>query len=146
MSGEHMADVDRLEESMTFPSALNQVARADEFLESRLRERGVPEDTIANLAIAVTELVNNAIKHGNKLQRSKLVTVVIICDSEKVEVTVSDQGNGFDPRDIPNPLADENLMKEIGRGIFIVKSLIDEVRFQFPPEGGTRVTVTKNID
>ena len=70
----------------------------------------------------------------------------IYCDSGKIEVTVSDQGNGFDPRKIPNPLAEENLLKEIGRGIFIVNSLIDEVKFQFPPEGGTKVTITKNIE
>jgi serine/threonine-protein kinase RsbW len=146
MSGEDMTDTDRLEESITFKSSLDQIAVADEFLESRLRERGVPEDTIADLAIAVTELVNNAIKHGNKLQKGKYVTIAIICDLGKIIVTVSDEGKGFNPRDIPNPLEEQNLLKEIGRGIFIVRSLIDEVKFQFPPEGGTRVTITKNIN
>ena len=141
-----MTDTDRLEESMTFPSSLDQIAKADDFLESRLRGKGISEDTIANLAIAVTELVNNAIKHGNKLKKSKIVRVDLYCDSGRIEVTVSDEGNGFDPHDIPNPLAEENLLKEIGRGIFIVNSLIDEVKFQFPPEGGTKVTIIKNIE
>ena len=141
-----MTGTGKLEEFMTFPSSLDQVARADDFLESRLRAAGISEDTIANLAIAVTELVNNAIKHGNKFEKSKTVRVDLYCDSKKIVVSVSDQGKGFDPGSIPNPLAEENLLKEIGRGIFIVNSLIDEVDFHFPPEGGTKVTVKKNID
>jgi len=140
-----MADKNKLTETIAFPSTTDQVARADDFLESLLRERGVSEDTIANLAIAVTELVNNAIKHGNRLIKEKMVTVTIRFYSGKVEVTVSDEGEGFNLECIPDPLADENLLKEIGRGIFIVKSLIDDVNFQFPPEGGTKVTITKNL-
>lgn len=140
-----MTDINDLSDSLTIPSTTDQVARADEFLETLLRKIGVPEDTIANLAIAVTELVNNAIKHGNKLRKEKKVTVEIIYKSGILEITVTDEGEGFDPDDIADPLAEENLLKEIGRGIFIVNSLIDEVRFQFPPEGGTKVTITKNI-
>ena len=140
-----MTDNDSLSDSLTFPSTTDQVAKADEFLETWLRKKGVSEDTIANLAIAVTELVNNAIKHGNKLRKNKMVTVSISCKSGVIEVTVADEGEGFNPENIPDPLAEENLLKEIGRGIFIVNSLIDEVKFQFPPGGGTKVTITKNI-
>jgi serine/threonine-protein kinase RsbW len=89
--------------------------------------------------------VNNAIKHGNKLQKDKTVTVMITYKSGKIEITVKDEGEGFNPDKIADPLAEENLMKEIGRGIFIVNSLIDDVKFQFPPEGGTKVTIIKNI-
>jgi len=141
-----MTDNSNLTDTLTFPSTTDQVAKADEFLESWLRKRGVPEDTIANMAIAVTELVNNAIKHGNKLQKNKMVTVSIMYASGKIEVTVTDEGEGFNPEVIPDPLAEENLLKEIGRGIFIVNSLIDDVKFEFPPEGGTKVIITKNID
>jgi serine/threonine-protein kinase RsbW len=140
-----MTDNNNFTDSLTIPSTTDQVARADEFLETLLRKIGVPEDTIANLAIAVTELVNNAIKHGNKLQKDKTVTVVITYKSGKIEITVKDEGEGFNPDNIADPLAEENLMKEIGRGIFIVNSLIDDVKFQFPPEGGTKVTIIKNI-
>lgn len=146
MSGEDMTDIDRLEESMTFKSSLDQIALADEFLESRLRDRGVPEDTIADLAIAVTELINNAIKHGNKLEENKMVSMTLVCDPGKIVVSVADEGNGFNPGGVPSPLEEGNLLKEIGRGIFIVRSLIDKVEFQFPREGGTRVTITKNIN
>lgn len=140
-----MTDNNNFTDSLTIPSTTDQVARADEFLETLLRKIGVPEDTIANLAIAVTELVNNAIKHGNKLQKDKMVTVMITYKSGKIEITVKDEGEGFNPDMIADPLAEENLMKEIGRGIFIVNSLIDDVKFQFPPEGGTKVTIIKNI-
>ncbi|UCC80809.1 MAG: ATP-binding protein [Candidatus Zixiibacteriota bacterium] len=140
-----MTDNNRFSDSLTFPSTTDQVAKADEFLETWLRKIGVPEDTIANLAIAVTELVNNAIVHGNKLKRNKKVTVSLTFDSGMIKITVADEGEGFNPENVPDPLAKENLMKEIGRGIFIVNSLIDEVKFQFPPGGGTKVTITKNI-
>lgn len=140
-----MTENNNFSDSLTIPSATDQVAKADEFLETLLRKIGVPEDTIANLAIAVTELVNNAIKHGNKLQKDKKVTVEITYKSGRIEITVKDEGEGFDPDSVADPLAEENLMKEIGRGIFIVNSLIDDVKFQFPPEGGTKVTITKNI-
>lgn len=140
-----MTDNDGFSEASSFPSTTDQVAKADEFLETLLRRAGLSEDAIANLAIAVTELVNNAIKHGNKLQKDKKFTVSVVYTPERVRITVADEGEGFDPGEVPDPLAEENLMKEIGRGIFIVNSLIDEVRFQFPPEGGTMVTITKNL-
>jgi serine/threonine-protein kinase RsbW len=132
--------------SITFPSKTNQVAVADEFLETWLREHGISEDTIADMAIAITELVNNAIKHGNKLQTDKSVTLELQIINKSIKATVMDQGTGFKIDSIPDPLAEENLLKEIGRGIFIVKSMMDDVKFDFLPDGGTKVTVTKNID
>jgi serine/threonine-protein kinase RsbW len=132
--------------SITFPSKTNQVAVADEFLETWLREHGISEDTIADMAIAITELVNNAIKHGNKLQKDKTVTLELQIINKSIKATVMDQGTGFKIDSIPDPLAEENLLKEIGRGIFIVKSMMDDVKFDFSPDGGTKVTVTKNID
>ena len=132
--------------SITFPSKTNQVAVADEFLESWLRDHGVSEDTVANLAIAITELVNNAIIHGNKLQADKMVTLEMKVVNNVIEASVTDQGVGFKVDNVPDPLAEENLLKEIGRGIFIVKSMMDDVKYEFPPEGGTKVTVVKSID
>jgi serine/threonine-protein kinase RsbW len=132
-------------DTITVPSSLDQIATVDDFVEGWLRRRNVPEDMIADLAIAVTELVNNAIKHGNKKDPDKMVTVRLHFDDGKARATVIDQGEGFDPDSLPNPIAEENLLKEIGRGIFIVKSLMDRVEFVFPKEGGTEVTITKII-
>jgi serine/threonine-protein kinase RsbW len=132
--------------TIKIPSSPDNIAAVDEFLEDWLRQRKVPEDTIADLAIAITELVNNAIKHGNKKNQKKMVTVSLSMEPHEAVATIADEGEGFDPGDIPDPVAEENLMKEIGRGIFIVKSLMDEVKFVFPAGGGTKVTITKKLN
>jgi serine/threonine-protein kinase RsbW len=132
-------------DDITIPSSPDHIAAVDEFIEEWLRRRGVPEDTIADLAIAITELVNNAIKHGNKYDHNKKITVGLHLANSQAQATISDEGKGFDPESIPNPVAEENLLKEIGRGIFIVKSLMDKVEFAFPASGGTTITITKKI-
>jgi serine/threonine-protein kinase RsbW len=141
-----MAGIGNMDKSIKFPSKTDQVAVADEFLENWLRAQNISEDIIANIAIAVTELVNNAIKHGNKLQDDKFVTMAVGMKGNEVTVSVTDQGEGFNPENVPDPLSQENLLKEIGRGIFIVKSMMDSVEFEFPPDGGTRVKVSKTLD
>jgi serine/threonine-protein kinase RsbW len=140
-----MTDKQQNGDSITIPSSPDSIAAVDEFLESWLRERDVPEDTIADLAIAITELVNNAIKHGNKNDPSKVVTVALRLVNGQAEVTISDQGPGFNPDSIPNPVAEENLLKEVGRGIYIARSLMDSIEYAFLQEKGTRVIVTKKI-
>lgn len=138
-----MADNDR--DSITIPSSPNQIAAVDDFLEKWLRNKGIPEDTIADLAIAVTELVNNAIKHGNRQNAKKKVTIGLRFEKGEVRAFVSDEGEGFDPDDIPDPLAEENLLKEIGRGIFIVKSLMDDFKYSFLPGRGATINITKKL-
>jgi serine/threonine-protein kinase RsbW len=140
-----MAEIEINADDITIPSSLDYIAVVDEFVEAWLRQRDVPEDSIADLAIAITELVNNAIKHGNKKDLSKRVKVKLHFNDGQTQATISDQGQGFDPETIPNPIAEENLLKEIGRGIFIVKSLMDKVEFVFPASGGTKITITKKV-
>jgi serine/threonine-protein kinase RsbW len=140
-----MGEVDRDGNTISIPSSLDFISTVDEFLEGWLRQKNIPEDSIADLAIAVTELVNNAIKHGNKNDRKKKVTVFLSYVNGEARAVISDEGKGFNPENISNPIAEENLLKEIGRGIFIVKSLMDEVRFLFPPGGGTSVAIAKKI-
>lgn len=133
------------QDTITIPSSPAKIATVDEFLEDWLRKKGVSEDIIADLAIAVTELVNNAIKHGNKQMAGKSVTVTLNLKGGEVRVSITDEGDGFDPDDIPDPLAEENLLKEIGRGIFIVKSLMDDFRYSFSSGKGTTLIITKKI-
>ena len=140
-----MAGVSKDSDTITVPSIADRVATVDEFLENWLRGKKVPEDTIADLAIAVTELVNNAIKYGNKNCKDKKVTVSLRYRRGEIEASVMDEGEGFDPEGVPNPLAEENLLKEIGRGIFIVKSLMDDLKFTFSPRGGTKAVIVKRI-
>ncbi len=129
---------------ITIPSNLEYLTDVDNFIESTLQSYGTDESTIADIAISVSELVNNAIEHGSKSGTAKEVTVEINRQNDKVQIRVRDRGNGFDPEQLDDPLADENLLKEVGRGIFIVKSLMDSVDIQ-TSDKGTTITITKAI-
>ncbi len=133
-------------DTITIASAPDKICEVDDFLEDWLRRRGVPESTVADMAIAVTELVNNAIRHGNKERRDKIVTVALRFGGADIEASISDEGQGFNPDDLPDPLAEENLLKEIGRGIFIVKSLMDQFEYSFVPDRGATIRIVKILD
>ena len=91
--------------------------------------------------LALREALSNAILHGNRLELRKLVHVRCCCEGAKgVFIVVRDQGNGFDPNTVPNPLAVENLEAEHGRGIHLMKLAMDEVSFE---RGGTEVRIRK---
>ena len=98
-------------------------------------------DVYGNVLIALTEAVNNAILHGNKSDNNKRVEVSVELTDDCVEFCVKDQGNGFDYENLPDPTAPENIEKENGRGIFLMKSLSDEVVFE---EGGSIVKISFN--
>lgn len=100
----------------------------------------IPEDRFYNLLISVTEAVNNAIMHGNNFDPDKTVTVGLTATEDFVEIEVQDEGSGFDPNLVADPREPENLLKSSGRGIFIIKSLLDEVIFE-KNEIGTKVTM-----
>jgi serine/threonine-protein kinase RsbW len=127
------------------PSDQTLIAKVDEFVESRLRDRNVDDSIIADIAICATEVVNNGIIHGNKDDRNKTVTLEMTFATDEVTITVTDQGEYFDQDDIANPVDDENLMREVGRGIFIVKNLMDQVDIEQVNGGGTRVILTKKL-
>ena len=131
-------------DTISIPSDPKHIIAVDEFIESKLREMGMDESTIADIAISVTEVVNNGIIHGNKSDLEKLLTVTIIKSAKDLKFVVTDQGEGFDPETIANPLDEENLLREGGRGIFIAKSLMDNVDINPTPNGVT-VTLTKTL-
>ena len=97
------------------------------------------------MSVAVRESVVNAIKHGNRLDENKRVTVEFVLLPHALEVGVQDEGQGFDPGSVPDPVAEENLLKAYGRGIFFMKSFMDEVKYTFPQNGGTKVTLLKKL-
>jgi len=130
--------------TIEIPSNLKYLADVDDFIEGFLRERGTDESVIADIAISVSELVNNAVAHGSEVAPDKPVVVSINQTNSQIKITVSDQGKGFNPDDIDDPLAEENLLKEAGRGIFIVRSLMDSIDID-ASERGTIVTITKTL-
>jgi len=97
-----------------------------------------------DLAIVTTELVNNAIHHGNKNDPDKKVSILFLVNSKCIEIRIKDEGSGFNPADIKDPLAPENLMSESGRGIFLIKYLMDSIDFNFTKDG-TETIVIKNL-
>lgn len=129
---------------ITIPSNHEFLSDVDMFIEGILRGYGADESIIADIAISVSELVNNAISHGNSQNEGKTVVVEIVKNSDKVSISVQDEGTGFNPNSLDDPLAEENLLKEVGRGIFIVKSLMDSVNIE-PSPRGTKITMTKTI-
>ncbi len=127
------------------PSDVAYLQMLDEFLEETLRGFGVSESDIADIAISVTELANNAIIHGNKENPEKVVDIRIKLINGAVEIIVSDEGKGFDTLALPDPLTEENLFKENGRGIFIVRSLMDKVDIKIRKDNGTVIKLVKKI-
>ena len=125
------------------PSSLDYLPKVDEYVEEKLGKLGVDINKLADIAISVTEAVTNAVVHGNKNDLEKKVFIKLKADSSRVEITVEDEGNGFDPESIQSPIEEGNLLKEVGRGIFILKSLMDKVDFIIQPQKGTIVKMTK---
>ncbi|MDR2886734.1 MAG: ATP-binding protein [Bacteroidales bacterium] len=93
------------------------------------------------IMVSVMEAVNNAVVHGNKSQPGKFVDVSLKCEEDKLTVTIRDEGPGFVPNEIPDPTLPENIEKDSGRGVFLMKKLADEVRFS---EKGNEVILEFN--
>ena len=110
---------------------------------------GLDEDAVHWIGVAVRESVINAIKHGNREDLEKLVTVEFTfaptAEPSELIVRVLDQGAGFDPEEIADPLAPENLLKASGRGIFFMKSFMDDVTLRRGSEGGMEVRMVKKL-
>ena len=108
---------------------------------------GFDEDTRHWISIAVRESVANAVKHGNKGDETKRVTVEFTASPAEqpteLSIVVQDQGEGFDPDQVADPLAPENLLKASGRGIFLIRSFMDEVVHRRLPAGGMEIRMVK---
>ncbi len=108
---------------------------------------GLDEDSLHWVSVAVRESVINAIKHGNRGVEDKHVTVEFTLtpadDPTQLQIRVLDQGEGFDPVEVADPLAPENLLKSSGRGIFFMRNFMDSLTIQSAPEGGTEVVMVK---
>jgi serine/threonine-protein kinase RsbW len=130
--------------SITIPSDAEYLTDVDVFIEGILRGWGIEESTLADIAISVSELVNNAINHGNKCSPDKSVFVSISREVNTAIISVKDQGTGFDPTKVADPLAAENIMHDAGRGIFIINALMDRVDVD-ATDRGTTVTITKSF-
>lgn len=111
------------------PSLSDNIRMIESFIDNAKEKFQLNEDIYGNIMIAVTEAVNNAIRHGNKGDSSKNVSLGLSLEEGMIKFKVVDEGTGFDFHNLPDPTAPENLEKPGGRGIFLMKHLADEVDF-----------------
>jgi len=125
-------------------STLESVNKAEEMAGQLAAKAGFDEDSRDGITMAVREAMINAVLHGNAYDPNKRVNLSLEQNDRELVVTISDEGRGLDPDEIPDPLAAENLMKQSGRGIFLIRAFMDEVRFR-KLEPGTEITLIKRI-
>lgn len=128
MNKQHVALMETIK--IQIPAISENIRMIESFIDNSKEKFHLDEDLYGNIMIAVTEAVNNAIKHGNKSNSEKNVTLTLTLTENEIKFKVEDQGPGFDYHDLPDPTAPENLEKPSGRGIFLMKHLADEVSFQ----------------
>ena len=112
------------------------------------RMAGLDEESLHWVSVAVRESVINAIKHGNGNDERKRVFVEFTplhAEAPGIAIRVRDEGPGFDPEQLPDPLAPENMLKSSGRGIFLIRNFMDEMRLQRAPEGGMEMVMVKRV-
>ena len=126
-------------------SSFEELELVDSLMEVVTGWARLSEEEAVGVALAVREAAANAILHGTQLDNDKRVGVSAFLGPESLTIIVRDEGGGFDPSDLPDPLAPLNLLKPSGRGIFLMRKFMDEIVFDFPGGGGTVVTMSKTI-
>lgn len=138
MSGEHRFHLD-------LGSRFENIELVQVVLKDTLDQLGIEEDARHWIDVAVREAVANAIKHGNEQSPDKQVHVDLLLEGDELVIRIEDEGAGFDPSTVQDPLAPENLLRPNGRGIFYMKSFMDDIQYDLRPGGGTVVTMRKRI-
>ena len=126
--------------TLSFPSSLEQARQVETDILSDCEKHGFGEAELFGIKLALEEALVNACKHGNKLDPSKNVRVQYHVTDQRADIVVEDQGCGFNPADLPDPLADENLERCCGRGILLMRAYMSSVVFN---PAGNKVTMTK---
>jgi serine/threonine-protein kinase RsbW len=138
MSGDHRFHLD-------LGSRFENIELVQVVLKDTLDQLGVEEDARHWIDVAVREAVANAIKHGNAQSVDKQVHIDLLLEGDELVIRIEDEGEGFDPSSVQDPLAPENLLRPNGRGIFYMKSFMDDIHYGLRPGGGTVVTMRKRI-
>ena len=133
------------EVQLTIGSRFENIELVKVVLDDCLQRLGADPDSRHWVEMAMREAVANAIKHGNRLDPAKKVMIEMGVEGDEIVISVADEGTGFDPATVHDPLAPENRFKKDGRGIFYMRSFMDGVDYRFRPEGGTVLTLRKRI-
>ncbi|WP_181304803.1 ATP-binding protein [Rufibacter sp. XAAS-G3-1] len=125
------------------PSIIENIRIVESFIDNSREKFQIEDDIYGNIMVAVTESVNNAIRHGNKFDKDKNVYLSLFVEPNQLRFEVQDEGAGFDPETLSDPTAPENLENPGGRGIFLMRNLCDDVSFS---NDGRTVSLTFNIE
>ncbi|MGD0497406.1 MAG: ATP-binding protein [Bryobacteraceae bacterium] len=126
-------------------STLDSVDSAEELAVGAARRAGLGEDDLLKIGMAVRESMVNAVVHGNRYNANKKVRFSVSEDPERLTVKIADEGQGFEFENLPDPLAPENIVRTSGRGIFLIRSFMDEFAIRRLQSGGTEVTLVKYL-
>jgi len=126
-------------------SNLESVDEAEELVLDVAKEAGFPEDELHKISMVVRETVVNAVVHGNRYSAPKKVHLGASLEEGRLTVTVGDEGDGFDLASVPDPLADENLLHQSGRGLLLVRAFVDEYQMRKLASGGTEAKLVKRL-
>ena len=130
--------------SHTMESTLESVNKAEEMADKAASQAGFDEDARGGISMAVREAMINAVMHGNGYSPEKRVKLSFDHSGDNLVITIRDEGAGMNPEEVPDPLAPENLMKQSGRGIFLMRAFMDDVQFR-KLEPGTEITLIKRV-
>lgn len=111
-------------------SSYEELDKLENFLNNLQENLKFDNDFYARLMLTVSEAATNGVVHGNKLNADKTVTLIASASNNNLVISIHDQGEGFVPEEVPNPLAEENLLKTSGRGVFLMKEYADEVKYE----------------
>jgi serine/threonine-protein kinase RsbW len=126
-------------------STLESVDQAEDLVLREAREMGFDEDEQHHIGISLRECLVNAVVHGNKYNSRKKVRLVVSRTPERLEILVGDEGEGFELQEVPDPLAEENLLRQSGRGVMMIQAFMDEFHVRRREPSGTEVRMVKYL-
>ena len=126
-----------------YPSTLESVDQAEAQILKAAEEAGMDEDTRDGISMAVRECLVNAVVHGNRYNRNKVVHVGVKIEDSRFTIQIRDQGEGFERTEVPDPLHEDNILRHSGRGLFLMEAYMDELKVRKMDPSGTEVTLVK---
>jgi serine/threonine-protein kinase RsbW len=128
---------------LVLPSRIEAINDAASAAAEFVKRSGLDEDAAYGVDMAIREAVTNAVLHGNRQDEAKTIEVSLKSLPGEIEITVRDQGKGFNTESVPDPTDPQNLLKTSGRGILFIRTFMDEVEWSRHPQGGTVIRMTK---
>ncbi|MDX1639525.1 MAG: ATP-binding protein [Balneolaceae bacterium] len=124
--------------TLTLPSSFDEIQKVESFVRDLQDWIGFSEELYENVKLALSEAVTNAIVHGNQEDKAKKVYITAYREDDLLQISIKDEGDGFDPGTLPDPLKEENLLNVGGRGVFLIEQFSDDATYS---ENGTKLTM-----